>query len=67
MLYYRDAETGGYRCLHCSFSSDRSYNVKSHVEARHVTTGGLPCQLCGTVCPTRKALRMHVFRRHRPV
>ena len=62
----RDPAVGGYRCRHCSFTSDRSYNVKSHVEARHVVTGGLSCHLCQTVCPTRKALKMHVFRHHRP-
>jgi heterodisulfide reductase subunit C len=53
-----------YQCSFCTFTSDRSFTVKTHVESRHLMTGGLPCPACLYVCPTRKALKVHQRRKH---
>ena len=57
--------SGLWFCLQCNFSSNKKGNVQSHVEAKHVITQGVSCDVCGTICPTRKALSMHNFRKHR--
>ena len=62
----RDA-SGFWYCLQCDFNSSKRGNVQSHVEAKHVKSEGVSCGVCGTICPTRKALSMHIYRRHRVV
>ena len=59
--------SGLWFCLQCDFNSSRRGNVQSHVEAKHVISEGVSCGECGTICPTRKALSMHVYRNHRVV
>jgi len=58
--------TGSWNCLYCDFTSAHKHHVKNHCEARHVSSGGVSCQYCGMVSPTRKALAMHISRKHRP-
>ena len=58
-------DTGSYSCSECSYSSSNNRNVANHIEARHVTTAGAECPLCGKLCPTREALRKHVSRSHK--
>lgn len=62
---YRREDTGMWHCNFCDLSSKKSSNVKNHVESKHIRSGGFGCKDCETVCPTRKALKMHEFRRHR--
>ena len=57
--------SGMWLCLQCDFNSSRRCNVQSHVEAKHVISEGVQCGVCGTTCPTRKALSMHFSRKHR--
>ena len=59
--------SGMWLCLQCDFNSSRRCNVQSHVEAKHVISEGVQCGVCGTTCPTRKALSMHFSRKHRVV
>ena len=59
--------SGLWFCLQCDFNSSKRCNVQSHVEAKHVISEGVPCGVCGTICPTRKALSMHYSRKHRVV
>lgn len=59
------SEGGQWLCMQCSFSSPRRDLVKGHVEAKHVESGGFACALCTSICPTRKALSMHILRRHK--
>lgn len=59
--------SGLWFCLQCDFSSSKRGNVQSHVEAKHVISEGVPCGVCGTICPTRKALSMHFSRKHKIV
>lgn len=53
---------GVWACSTCEYSSSSKNSVKEHVESRHVETQSYPCNICGYVCPTRKALKMHIFR-----
>lgn len=54
-----------YHCTHCELSSNKKTNVKNHVESKHVSTEGVKCGVCNAVCKTRKALKMHEFRKHK--
>ena len=54
-----------YHCTHCELSSNKKTNVKNHVESKHVSTEGVTCGVCNAVCKTRKALKMHEFRKHK--
>ena len=58
-------ECGRWQCLSCGFASLRGDHVKHHIEAKHINSGGVQCCYCDTVCPTRKALAMHIMRRHK--
>ena len=58
-------ESGQWQCLSCGFASLRGDHVKHHIEAKHINSGGAQCCYCITVCPTRKALAMHIMRRHK--
>ena len=55
-------EAGDWCCASCDYSSKSSSSVREHVESRHVSSQGFPCLTCAHVCPTRKALKMHMFR-----
>ena len=59
--------TGTWFCLQCSFSSRKSSNVRTHVESKHVKSGGFQCLVCSYICPTREAFRKHMTRMHKPV
>jgi len=58
-------ESGLWFCLQCSFSSRKSSNVKTHIESKHVNSGGFQCTVCPHVCPTREAMRKHMGRIHK--
>ena len=51
-------------CKACDYSTPYKHTLAGHVESKHVDTGGLPCQMCPKVCPTRKALKTHIMRNH---
>lgn len=55
-------EEGKWACNGCEYSSHASTSVKEHIESKHVEAQKYPCNTCGHVCPTRKALKMHIFR-----
>jgi len=59
--------SGTWFCLQCSFSSRKSSNVRTHIESKHVNSGGFQCLVCSYICPTREALRKHMTRMHKPV
>ena len=56
---------GLWQCLYCQFSSLHKHHVKNHCEAKHISSGGVVCLNCGVTCPTRKALAMHMSRKHK--
>ena len=59
-------DTGDFSCLDCPYITRSKSIMLNHVESRHVDYGGVVCQLCLKVLPTRQALRMHKSREHRP-
>ena len=58
---YKD-EAGNWRCSGCDYFSKSSTSVSEHVESKHLLGPGFACNICQHVCPTRKALKMHIFR-----
>lgn len=60
-LMYKD-ENGKWVCNNCDYISYSSTSVREHVESKHIESQNYPCNICGHVCPTRKALKMHIFR-----
>ena len=58
---YKD-EAGNWRCSGCDYFSKSSTSVSEHIESKHVYGPGFACHICQHVCPTRKALKMHIFR-----
>ena len=56
----------GWSCSECGFSTHLKSNVTTHIEAKHiVNTGGVACNFCEHVSPTRHALKMHISRKHK--
>jgi len=60
-LMYRN-EVGMYCCACCHFVSSHRQVVQNHVESKHMPTPGYPCAVCNHMSPTRKALKMHIYR-----
>ena len=40
-------------------------HIMGHIEANHIAEISIPCDICGTICPTRPALRMHKSKYHK--
>ena len=57
-------ETGQWFCLQCNFASRKVSHVKTHIESKHVHTGGFVCSICSKVSATRESLRKHIARLH---
>jgi len=55
---------GGFSCAACSQTFNFACNAKTHVEARHLNTGGFTCDMCGFVSKTRDSLRKHTKSKH---
>ena len=60
MMYKSD--DGSWACSSCSYVSKRITSVKEHVESKHIAPQQYICHVCNYSCPTRKALKMHIFR-----
>jgi len=55
----------GWECLNCGFLSKKKSNCASHVESKHILSGGFSCPYCALFCPNRKSLRNHTDRHHK--
>ena len=55
---------GMYQCLKCGYESGYNTTIKRHVEARHFTSPGVPCDQCHVVCKTSNALTTHKSKFH---
>lgn len=55
----------GWVCLTCGFLSKKKSNCASHVESKHILSGGFSCLFCGLFCANRKSLRNHTDRHHK--
>ena len=40
-------------------------HIMGHIEANHIAEISIPCDICGTISPTRPALRMHKSKYHK--
>ena len=58
--------SNSFQCTDCDFSSKLKSTVANHVESKHIQHGGATCNVCGKVCATRQACRMHKSRDHNP-
>ena len=56
---------GAWHCMECDFVSVKKYNMKTHVEAKHLDFTEIPCRVCGTVCANRRCLRHHMNSHHK--
>ena len=63
----RDPSTGAWYCVDCHYESANKGDVGNHIEAKHVETAGASCDICGIVTKTRKAMKMHKMRQHKPL
>ena len=54
----------GFVCLVCQKTFTVRCNAKSHVEARHVASAGVSCDICGFVSKTRDSYRKHLKNKH---
>ena len=63
----RDPSTGAWYCVDCHYESANKGDVGNHIEAKHVETAGTSCDICGIVTKTRKAMKMHKMRQHKPL
>ena len=61
-MMFRSAESGVYCCTKCTYETPHQAVMKDHVEAKHTQGPGLVCRTCFRICPTRKALKMHLYR-----
>ena len=60
-------ENGSWFCLECHYESSNKGDVKNHIEAKHIEAIATSCELCGIVTKTRKAMKMHKLRQHKPL
>ena len=56
------SDDGSWVCSSCSYGSRSITSVKEHVESKHLAPQQYLCSVCNYSCPTRKALKMHIFR-----
>ena len=54
----------GWTCKVCGKSSMYKRNILNHVEAKHVTTAGVACDVCCKQFKTRDSLRKHMKDAH---
>jgi len=52
-------------CKECGKSVKNRVHLRNHIEAQHIVTPGFPCDICGFVSKTRKALGGHKDYNHR--
>ena len=57
-------ESDLFGCAQCEYSTKFHTTILNHIESKHVITGGFTCPVCPNVCKTRKALKMHKYRKH---
>ena len=62
---HKDPLRSVWACAECEYESSNRDDMKNHIEAKHVLSAGLACDLCGMWTKTRKAMKMHKFRQHK--
>ena len=55
-------------CGLCDYGSKYKTNVTQHVSVKHLRLEDTArCQYCGVECPTKNALRSHIWRLHKQI
>ena len=55
---------GTWGCSECDFVTKYQATLTNHIEAKHLQSDGYSCQYCNKFCPTKNALKCHVYQRH---
>ena len=57
----------GWQCgqVECDYESINKFHLRNHIESKHVDIGGIQCNFCPKVCPTRHAFTLHLKRNHK--
>jgi MinD superfamily P-loop ATPase len=55
---------GTWGCSECDFVTKYQATLTNHVEAKHLQSDGYSCQYCNKFCPTKNALKCHIYQRH---
>jgi len=65
-IYKTSGEDGQvlYQCTDCEYLNPVKDVIRNHVESHHINASFF-CPICGHKCPTRNALRVHRFRKHK--
>ena len=60
--FYRSG--GIYQCNLCDYA--HATNIKLHIENKHLPESAkrVTCNVCGYICPSKNALRMHFKNKH---
>ena len=48
-----------WECIMCGKSSKYKNDITRHIEANHISSPGIKCEICDKISPTREALRQH--------
>ena len=56
----------GWQCgqVGCDYVTEHKHLLRGHVESKHVEIA-IHCNYCPKICPTSRALKMHVYRNHK--
>jgi len=55
-----------WECIDCGYGSKFKYNVTEHVRVKHLNLiSAHVCEFCQITCPTKSALRSHIWRKHK--
>ena len=61
--YADRTEDSKYSCKLCGYTARDKYNMRSHLDGKHMLSSGYPCDICHkSVQKTKQALNQH---RHR--
>ena len=56
---------GRWQCSQCGYQASKSTNVRNHIEAKHISSAGYSCQICGSYFKTKNSWSVHMSIKHR--
>ena len=54
-----------YKCKACGRETTRVYDLRHHIEAKHLNDVSFPCKHCGKILKSRNLLSVHIHRNHK--
>lgn len=59
-VYAERTEESKFRCRLCPYLARDKYNMRSHLDGKHMLSSGYPCDICNSsVQKTKQALNQH--------